>query len=158
MKVPPISIATILLILAGCKPAEEKSPVRDNNVNIRFNINNALNQTAAITAPIALNQFTHVIASLDDTTGTMRLFLDGSLVASASTTIRPFGPLTGSNPGIGIGSSQLSTGGNYFYFDGIIDDLRLSDTAVVPIPAAAWLFLSGLLGMIGIARRKKAAA
>ena len=28
---------------------------------------------------------------------------------------------------------------------------------VVPIPAAAWLFGSGLLGMIGIARRKKAA-
>ena len=27
---------------------------------------------------------------------------------------------------------------------------------VVPIPAAAWLFGSGLLGMIGIARRKKA--
>jgi hypothetical protein len=29
--------------------------------------------------------------------------------------------------------------------------------AAVPLPAAAWLFGSGLLGMIGIARRKKAA-
>jgi hypothetical protein len=29
--------------------------------------------------------------------------------------------------------------------------------AIVPIPAAAWLFGSGLLGLIGIARRKKAA-
>lgn len=28
---------------------------------------------------------------------------------------------------------------------------------VVPIPAAAWLFGSGLLGLVGIARRKKAA-
>jgi hypothetical protein len=27
----------------------------------------------------------------------------------------------------------------------------------VPIPAAVWLFGSGLLGLIGIARRKKAA-
>ena len=27
--------------------------------------------------------------------------------------------------------------------------------AVVPIPAAAWLFGSGLLGLIGMARRKK---
>ena len=27
-------------------------------------------------------------------------------------------------------------------------------TTAVPIPAAAWLFISGLLGMIGIARRK----
>ena len=30
------------------------------------------------------------------------------------------------------------------------------DTVVIPIPAAVWLFGSGLLGLIGIARRKKA--
>jgi hypothetical protein len=30
-------------------------------------------------------------------------------------------------------------------------------TSVVPIPAAVWLFGSGLLGLIGMARRKKAA-
>lgn len=29
-------------------------------------------------------------------------------------------------------------------------------TAVVPIPAAAWLFGSGLIGLIGVARRNKA--
>ena len=29
-------------------------------------------------------------------------------------------------------------------------------TSVVPVPAAAWLFGSGLLGLIGVARRKKA--
>jgi hypothetical protein len=29
--------------------------------------------------------------------------------------------------------------------------------AVVPVPAAAWLFASGLLGLVGIARRKKTA-
>ena len=30
-------------------------------------------------------------------------------------------------------------------------------TAVVPVPAAMWLFISGLLGLVGIARRKKTA-
>ena len=29
------------------------------------------------------------------------------------------------------------------------------DTTVVPIPAAAWLFGSALLGLVGISRRKK---
>jgi hypothetical protein len=29
-------------------------------------------------------------------------------------------------------------------------------TALVPLPAAAWLFGSGLLGLVGVARRKKA--
>ena len=37
--------------------------------------------------------------------------------------------------------------------DGVlIDDLQY---AVVPVPAAVWLFGSGLLGLIGISRRKK---
>lgn len=31
------------------------------------------------------------------------------------------------------------------------------DAAIVPVPAAVWLFGSGLLGLVGIARRKKAA-
>jgi len=29
--------------------------------------------------------------------------------------------------------------------------------AVIPVPAAVWLFGSGLLGLVGIARRKKTA-
>lgn len=39
------------------------------------------------------------------------------------------------------------------------DDFYLDDigfNAVVPVPAAVWLFSSGLLGLIGITRRKKA--
>ena len=31
------------------------------------------------------------------------------------------------------------------------------DVQIVPVPAAVWLFGSGLLGLVGIARRKKAA-
>ena len=34
---------------------------------------------------------------------------------------------------------------------------RVSSISFVPIPAAAWLFGSGLLGLVGIARRKKSA-
>ena len=34
-----------------------------------------------------------------------------------------------------------------------IDDLTM--TVVFPVPAAVWLFGSGLLGLIGVARRKK---
>jgi hypothetical protein len=36
------------------------------------------------------------------------------------------------------------------------DYLQYTDTAVVPVPAAAWLFGSGLIGLIGIARRIQA--
>jgi hypothetical protein len=61
----------------------------------------------------------------------------------------------------------IKTGGGNSPVDGrfYIDDIYLEDTdninlnnpvSVIPIPAAVWLFGSGLLGLIGIARRKKA--
>ena len=37
-----------------------------------------------------------------------------------------------------------------------LDDFAFNDVTAVPIPAAAWLFGSGLIGLIGLARRKKA--
>ena len=38
---------------------------------------------------------------------------------------------------------------------GKIDDIVVTADTVVPVPAAVWLFGSGLLGLVGIARRKK---
>ena len=35
------------------------------------------------------------------------------------------------------------------------DNFNLTGTSAVPVPAAAWLFGSGLLGLIGFARRRK---
>jgi len=46
--------------------------------------------------------------------------------------------------------------GDYF-----IDNVSISadvETPAVPVPAAVWLFGSGLLGLVGVARRKKALA
>ncbi|MGB7934539.1 MAG: PEP-CTERM sorting domain-containing protein [Gammaproteobacteria bacterium] len=33
--------------------------------------------------------------------------------------------------------------------------VHLSDVSAIPVPATVWLFGSGLLGLIGISRRKK---
>ena len=40
------------------------------------------------------------------------------------------------------------------YFDNVT---ITTDVSAVPVPAAVWLFGSGLLGLVGVARRKKAA-
>ena len=49
---------------------------------------------------------------------------------------------------------QLRYTSDYNYYGWAV---RAGDVGAVPIPAALWLFGSGLLGLVGIARRKKAA-
>ena len=39
----------------------------------------------------------------------------------------------------------------------LLTSVWVANSAVVPVPAAVWLFGSGLLGLVGVARRKKAA-
>ncbi len=55
-------------------------------------------------------------------------------------------------PGLGLGEPNDPGGANITEAS-----LVYSQITPVPIPAAAWLFGSGLLGLIGISRRKKAA-
>jgi hypothetical protein len=47
-----------------------------------------------------------------------------------------------------LGKATLDTSGN----------LTISGNAPVPLPAAVWLFGSGVLGLVGVSRRRKAAA
>lgn len=58
------------------------------------------------------------------------------------------GAATSLNSGTGYGTGPI-----HFGVDG---GLTFAPAAVVPVPAAVWLFGSGLLGLIGMARRKAA--
>ncbi len=91
----------------------------------------SLDSSFGISAPIELNKFIHVAAILDSSNGSMRIYLNGILVADTTTTIRPFGDLDPLyNPGIGIGNTQ----GYYFNypFHGIIDEVSLYNRALSP--------------------------
>ncbi len=55
--------------------------------------------------------------------------------------------LVGAPPENDLG--PLVAGGSQFYID------SFGASATVPVPPAVWLFGSGLLGMVGVARRKK---
>ena len=52
-------------------------------------------------------------------------------------------------------SLPSSLGGMLSYTDNVFN-YYVTTTSAVPVPAAAWLFGSGLLGLVGVARRKKA--
>jgi len=76
---------------------------------------------------IPLGKFVFVAATLDDATGLMSLYEDGTLVDHVVTAIRPFADLDPTkNPGLGIGNAQSANYNNYF--EGIIDDLKIYNT------------------------------
>jgi hypothetical protein len=106
-------------------------------------------------------------AAAGDGTGTQDIWTTGTQTANAFLSNPAFSlagvPVTG-NDAVGF-TGQLVAAGNmgtdWFAFEGTQYseryELDIVNTSVVPIPAAAWLFGSGLLGLIGISRRKKAA-
>jgi hypothetical protein len=78
------------------------------------------------------------------------IYLDDGEVTTVSANTNPVEPFT-------------PFSGAWTYFQGVnaggegIEKKGFYTVTAVPVPAAIWLFGSGLLGLIGIARRKKAA-
>ncbi len=82
-------------------------------------------------SPLSLGQIYHVAATLDDATGAQKIFVNGQEVASQTTDLRPLGALDPNyDAGIGIGNLQSSS--YDMYFEGVIDEVRISDAALSP--------------------------
>jgi len=103
-----------------------------SGTNLLFEITDTNNLISSVQAPISLHLWHHVAGTLDNATGAQSLYIDGVLVAQTNTTERPFGPLIGANPGLGIGNVESSSVNpqDVQYFNGLIDEVRISDTAL----------------------------
>ena len=59
--------------------------------------------------------------------------------------------LVGDNLSFGFVATATGNNGSGIFYDNIV----FAEVSPIPVPAAVWLFGSGLIGLIGIARRKK---
>ena len=96
---------------------------------VAFGVGNP-DTTIVSTQGISDNQWHHVVATRDSTSGAMNLYVDGALQASAT---GPTGPRT-APPVLRIGGLQTGT----TFFNGLIDDVQLYDR-VLNGAEAAWL-------------------
>ena len=78
--------------------------------------------------PLSTGQWTHVAATLDDTTGLMSLYVNGLLAAQTTTDVRPLATLSGGNPGVGIGNANGTA--THDPFNGLIDELSVYNRAL----------------------------
>ena len=97
--------------------------------NLRFTFSGATSVTINASAPIALNEWTHI--AICRANGVIRLFCNGVLVGSgASTQISSYV----NAGGLGIGTLLLPTGASYGAntYQGYMNNLRIVQTALYP--------------------------
>jgi hypothetical protein len=88
----------------------------------------------------------------------VEIALFGAAAASTGSQDLPFGLVMGDTVTFTFSSTSFTTENNGSNLTSFNASATGNDTgSLVPVPAAVWLFGSGLLGLVGMARRKKAA-
>ena len=126
--------------------ASQCTPSSDDNVTFEETLQLVFNQKVTIDTTTFVNGDHNT-----DFSGDFTLSIDGSAATTYSLTNIFTMDLTGTtfkfyNPNAG-GGSEVSNNQQFY--------INTLDVTVVPVPAAAWLFGSGLFGLIGIARRRQ---
>jgi hypothetical protein len=80
---------------------------------------------------VPLNAWTHIAGTLDGSTGDMRIYINGNLIAETITSNRPIANLNpAQHPGIGIGANSDDDTG--YLFNGYIEEALLYSRALSP--------------------------
>jgi RHS repeat-associated protein len=99
----------------------------DNN-QLSFRVTDTNGSWAGVEAPVGTNTWVHFAATLDGSSGDMRLYTNGVLAAQTNTSIRPIGALIAQDtPVVGIGCNNLG-----FLYYGLIDEIALFSRALSP--------------------------
>jgi hypothetical protein len=132
--------------------------LRYNGGSVIFVIQDADGQDAYVNAPVLAGEWVHVAGTLENATGDMKLYVNGSLAAQSTTTIRPFADLDPAySPGLGIGNRQSGSDVSE-PFNGLIDEVEVFNRALLGSDIRA-IFDAGTAGkcnlhLTGVVSRK----
>jgi len=100
------------------------------------------------------------VPSADDIPGAWASFTTGTLVGPNLAGSITGQALDAAGHAVLVSTDTYGVGPNWGTFDQgtyyEVWSVDITPATVIPVPAAVWLFGSGLLGLVGVARRKKA--
>jgi hypothetical protein len=98
---------------------------------VSFGVEDAAQNGASVEATVPYDQWVFVVGTLDGATGQMKLYVNGKLVNSITTSVRPLAALDPAwSPGLSMGCDPTGQYGEYFH--GWLDEIRLSNVALSP--------------------------
>lgn len=100
---------------------------------LNFSLWDGNNEGMTVHSEIPLEKWVHVVASYDEASGRMDLWMDGQEMGFAYSSRKPVYDLDGGwTPGVGIGNIQNDKGPHNQPFNGTIADFRFYNTVVTP--------------------------
>ncbi|HVV73393.1 MAG TPA: LamG-like jellyroll fold domain-containing protein, partial [Verrucomicrobiae bacterium] len=115
---------------------------------LSFQIDDMVNNSVAIQTPVQNTQWYHFAATFEEASGSMKLYLNGTLVEQTNATFHLIGAYEpGWNPGVGIGNQSGTI--THTAFDGLIDDVALYSRALSPAEIQT-IYNAGPAGKAGL--------
>jgi subtilisin-like proprotein convertase family protein len=99
---------------------------------LQFGIEDAFGGNTFIACGTPIGNWAHLAATLEDSSGSMRIYTNGVLAVQTTTGVRPLGPLDpNSQPGVGIGNHSSQPTAPWDYpFRGRVDELSVYQRAI----------------------------
>ncbi len=98
---------------------------------VSFGVQDAAQNSASVQTTVPYDKWVFVAGTLDGATGQMKLYVNGKLVSSITTSVRPLAALDPAwSPGLSMGCDPTGLYGEYFH--GWLDEIRLSNVALSP--------------------------
>jgi subtilisin-like proprotein convertase family protein len=99
---------------------------------LQFGIEDAVGGNTFISCGTPIGNWAHLAATLEDSSGSMRIYTNGVLAVQTTTAVRPLGPLDpNSQAGVGIGNHSSQPTAPWDYpFRGRVDELSVYQRAI----------------------------